>query len=403
MFKTSTKSIRRSNTLRVLQRIYASAPVTRPELTHSTGLSPATIANVVADLIKANIVVEDGFKDSDGGRPRAMLNINADYGVFVGVDIAETYIHFELFDLMLHNRCKIESPLSLSENQPAHVVDHVVRGINQLFLQSHTSDTQVLGVGISIPGLLEQVGGVSVFAPKWGSPNMLLARMLSERIDLPLYLDNPLKACAVAELWFGMGQQKSNLVTLIIGTGVGAGIILNSAVYRGATNSAGEWGHTTIVLDGRECRCGSHGCLEAYIGAPGILQNLRELAPDSPLLQTEDQTESIHGLANAVREGDPVAMHVIRTTARHLGAGIANIINVFNPEAVVIGGWVGMLLGPYLLPELEEFVAHYALEQPRKAATFQLCQINNNPVSLGMATLALEGYLAANDVKSVRA
>lgn len=402
MFNASTKAIRRSNSLKVLQRIYTSAPVSRQELTQFTGLSSATIANVVADLIKANIVVEDGFKDSDGGRPRAMLNINANYGIFVGVDIAETYIHFELFDLMLRNRCNIESPLSPLDSQPAHVIDHVVRGIDQLLLQSNTSDTHVLGVGVSIPGLLERVGGVSVFAPKWGLPNTLLAEMLTERIHLPLYLDNPLKACAVAELWFGMGQQTSNLVTLVIGTGVGAGIVINGSLYRGATNSAGEWGHTMIVLDGRECRCGRQGCLEAYVGAPGILQSLREIAPHSPLLQTEDQTESISELANAARQGDSTAMEVIRTTARYLGAGVANIINLFNPEAIVLGGWVGMLLGPYLLPELEQFVARYALEQPRKAATFQLCQITNNPVSLGMATLALEGYLATNNVKKVR-
>ncbi len=348
------------------------------------------------------IVVEDGFEESDGGRPRAMLNINANNGKFIGIDISETYVHFELFDLMLRHLCKIENPLHPSENQPEHVVEHVVKGIDQLLRQSGTLGADVLGVGISIPGLLERVGGVSVFAPKWGLPNMLLAEMLTQRIHLPLYLDNPLKACAVAELWFGKGRHAKNFVTLLIGTGVGAGIVINGSLYRGPTNSAGEWGHTTIVLDGRACRCGSQGCLEAYIGAPGILQNLREIAPHSPLLHTDDQTETIHALASAAHQGDPVAMKVIHTTAHYLGAGIANIINLFNPEAVVIGSWVGMQLGPYLLPELHQFVARYALEQPRKATTIQLCQINHNPVSLGMATLALEGYLATNDVKSVR-
>jgi predicted NBD/HSP70 family sugar kinase len=401
--KRTTRDIRRGNRLAVLQHIYASAPISRQELTESSGLSQATVANVVTDLLDIGIVIESGYADSQGGRPPAILGINATNGAFIGVDVAETYIHFELFDLRLVHQSTVEHTLPPEENQPYQIVDHLAHGLQELLRASGTSREKVLGVGISVPGLVERSGGVSVFAPNWAWQDVPLAVLLKERIDLPIYLDNPLKASAVAELWFGAGRGVQNLVTLNLGTGVGAGVIANGALYRGTTNSAGEWGHTTIVLDGRPCRCGSRGCLEAYVGAPGIIQTLRELAPGSPLLHPHDQTAAIAAIAAAARQGDPIATQVIHTTARYLGAGVANIINLFNPEVVVLGSWVGMQLGPALLPELHASVARYALSQPLGAATIQLCQLLHNPISMGAATFALEGFLAAAHTKIARA
>jgi len=403
VIKHTTRAIRQGNRLAVLQRIYAAAPVSRQEIAEYSGLSQATVANVVTDLLDLGIVVQAGSVDSQGGRPRAILGINASMGYFVGIDVAETYVHFELFDMMLHHCHTVEHALHPEENQPHQVVDHLARGLDELLRASATPRAKVLGVGVSVPGQVERLGGVSVFAPNWGWHDVPLAALLRERIDLPLYLDNPLKASAIAELWFGAGREFENVVTLNIGTGVGVGIILNGVLYRGATNSAGEWGHTAIVLDGRACRCESRGCLEAYVGALGIIQHLRELAPQSELLQADNQTATIAALAAAARQGDPVATQVIRTTVRYLGVGIANLINLFNPAVVVIGGWVGMQLGPYLLPDLPTAVARYALKHPLQAARMQLCQLRHNPVSMGAATFALEGFLATAAAKIARA
>ena len=256
MIKQTTRDIRRGNRLAVLRHIYAAAPVSRQMITAASGLSQATIANVVSELLELGIVVESGYEDSQGGRPRAILAINAANGVFIGVDIAETYIDFELFDLRLAHQFTIEHTLHAEENQPHQIVDHVAQGIHELLDCSGTPRDKVLGVGVSVPGIVERSGGVSVFAPNWDWHDVPFAALLKQRIELPIYLDNPLKACAVAEQWFGAGREVQHLVMLNLGTGVGAGIIANDALYRGATNSAGEWGHTAIVLDGRPCRCG---------------------------------------------------------------------------------------------------------------------------------------------------
>jgi glucokinase-like ROK family protein len=397
VIKQTTRDIRRTNRLAVLQHIYALAPVSRQQITDSSALSQATVANVVTDLIDMGLVRESGYVDSQGGRPRAMLSINSTSGFVIGIDIAETYIHFELFDLALQLKHAIEHMLHPQENQPQQVVTYLVQGIEQLIHEAQLDTAQILGIGISVPGLVEREGGVSAFAPNWGWRNVPLLAMLEQHISLPLYLDNPLKASAIAELWFGTGRWAKNLITLNIGTGVGAGIIINGALYRGATSSAGEWGHTSLVLDGRPCRCGSFGCVEAYIGAPGIIRTLRELAPQSPLLHDDDQTATITALAAAAGQGDAVALEVIRQTAKYMGAATANLINLFNPEVIVIGSWVGRRLGPYLLPEIQKEVARLALPQPLNAVTIQLCQLQQNRVSKGAATFALEGYLARVD------
>jgi predicted NBD/HSP70 family sugar kinase len=393
MVKHTITDIRRSNRLAVLRHIYAAETANRQLLTQHSGLSTATVANVVTDLIAAQIVVETGFEQSQVGRPRAILTVNPHSGYLIGIDIAETYIHFELFDLRLTFRHAVEHHLDPAENQPHQVVRHLVLGIAELLQAAGVPQAAVLGAGVSVPGLVEPSGGVSVFAPNWGWHDVPLLALLREYLDLPLYLDNPLKAIAVAQLWFGAGRGVDNVVVLNIGTGVGAGVIINGQLYRGAVNGAGEWGHTTLALDGRPCRCGSAGCIETYIGSPGIIQHLREIAPESPLLQAGDQMAVIDALAAGASQGDPAALATVGRTAHYLGAGVANLVNLFNPELIVIGGWVGKKLGPHLLPELRPVVARYALAQTLAAAQIELCALRHNPVSLGAATFALEGYL----------
>lgn len=388
-----TRDIRRNNQLSVLQRIYASSPISRQELTHTTDLSPATIANVVNDLLRAEIIVEASFVPSSGGRPRAMLEVRADSGAFIGIDIAETYIHFELFDMGLRYRETVERVVHPDENQPTVIVDFVVEGLEQIIEQSGLERPNVLGVGISVPGLVERSGGVSVFAPNWGWHNVPLADMLRERVNLPISLDNPLKVRATAELWFGAGRDRQNVITLNLGTGVGVGIIVHGMLYRGTTNSAGEWGHTTIVPNGRPCRCGNLGCVEAYVGAPGIIQTIHELAPRSVMLHEANQMATIDALAGAAHQDDPDARAVLEYTAFYLGIAVANLVNLFNPEVVTLGSWVGMRLGAALLPHLQPVVKRHALSQTVEAMTIQLCTLPRNPISIGAATLALEAYL----------
>ncbi|MDH6622649.1 putative NBD/HSP70 family sugar kinase [Streptomyces sp. LBL] len=254
---------------------------------------------------------------------------------------------------------------------------------------------QVLGVGVSIPGQVGPDGRASVFASNWNWRDVPLRDMLAERIPLPVHLDNPLRASTVAELWFGAARDRENVAVLTLGTGVGAGLAIRGTVYHGATNTAGEWGHTNLVIDGRQCRRGCVGCVEAYVGAPGIMHQLEEIAPDSPLLRPDDQTATINALAAALAAGDPVAEQVIAATGRYLGIAIANMVNLFNPQIIVLTGWVADSVGGHLIRHARATAERYALEEPWEGTEIALCAIDRNPVSLGAATLVMEGFLSA--------
>ncbi len=383
-----------ANRFRVLRQVIAGHMTSRRAIAAATDLSLATVAHLIGELIEAGVVVEAGFEDSGGGRPRGLLSANAHGGLLVGVDVAETYVHAELYTSALTVLAEAEEQLHPEENSPPQVVRHIVSCVRAVIESSKVDYDRVLGIGVSLPGQVEREGGVSVFAPNWNWHDEPLGAMLAAELDLPLYLDNPLKATTVAELWFGAGQGHEDVVVVTLGTGVGAGLAMGGSLYRGATNSAGEWGHTTLVLDGRLCHCGRRGCVETYVGAPGIMQNLRELAPTSPLLHPDDQTATIDALAAALAAGDPVAAKVVTETARYLGVAIADLINLVNPEVLVVSGWVATKLGEAFLPEVQAVVARHALSGPLEVVDIVLCPLVRNPVSLGAATFALEGFLA---------
>ncbi|MFQ3561532.1 ROK family transcriptional regulator [Streptomyces gramineus] len=391
--KHTSRDIRTANRYEVLRHIIAESPTSRQELASVTGLSLATVATLVGELLELRMITEVGFEDSAGGRPRGLVAVHASGGTLIGVDIAETYVHVELFDLALNVLARTEEDLRPGEHRPEQVVGHVAAAVDSVAARAGAAGGRVLGVGVSVPGQVDRDTGIAEYAPNWDWHDVPLLDLLSEHIAHPLHLDNPLRACAVAEQWFGAARGRGDTVVVNLGTGVGAGLALGGGLHRGVSNSAGEWGHTTLVLDGRPCHCGNRGCVETYVGAPGIMLNLREACPDSPLLRPDDQTATIEALARGVADGDPVAVRVVRDTARYIGAGVANLVNLLNPELVVLSSWVARRLGGPLLEEVREAVRLHALARPFAATEIVLSPIPSDPVCLGAATFALEGTL----------
>ncbi|TGA95778.1 ROK family protein [Streptomyces palmae] len=394
MVKRTAQDIRRRNRFDTLRCVYAApAPVSRQDIAAATGLSFATVANLVAELLEVEVLVEAGHEESGGGRPRARLAVNAERGVLLGIDVAETGIQAQLFDLSLTVLRSVELPLPGAKVAPADVVETIVTGVRELLASTGTPSSRVLGAGVSVPGLVEREGGVSVYSPYWSWRDVPLRALLAERLDTPLYLDNPLKASTVAEMWFGAGRDVDDLVVVTLRAGVGAGVAVDGALYRGATNSAGEWGHSCLVLGGRECRCGKEGCVEAYVSTSGVARTVRELSPDSPLLRDPDESAVVEAVARAQSQGDPVAVETITRTAHYLGTALADLFNLLNPQTLVVGGWLADRLGEPLLRHTREVVARQAAPQPPEAVRLQRSTVPDNPVSLGAATFALEGFL----------
>ena len=231
------------------------------------------------------------------------------------------------------------------------VADRIVGLVEGVILdameQNGSSRRDFIGIGVGAPGPLDREKGIVLVAPNLGWKDFPLRQRIQERLHLPTTLDNDANCATFGEWWQGAARGGRNVVGLTIGTGIGGGLILDGALYHGSSDMAGEIGHTTIDLNGRHCKCGNYGCLEAYASGPAIATRAREV------LVREEGESAIPAMVNgrldditaqivydAATNGDEIANEIVRDTARYLGAGVANLLNIFNPDIVVVAGGV---------------------------------------------------------------
>ncbi|MFD0447436.1 ROK family protein [Streptomyces indonesiensis] len=215
--------------------------------------------------------------------------------------------------------------------------------------------------------------------------------MLRTGTALPLHIDNGAEALGRAEMWFGAGRGVQHGVVALIGSGVSASVITHGSPYRGATDSAGEWGHTTVQAGGRRCRCGARGCLEAYVGAEAVLERYRRARRGRVTPGADD--ESAFAALLAAADTSSAAQRVLEEAAVYLAAGIANLVNLFNPQRIILGGWAGLMFGARMLPRIRETVAAQALRRPYAQTDIGLCGLGPHAVALGAAALPVRHFL----------
>jgi glucokinase len=229
------------------------------------------------------------------------------------------------------------------------VVDRIVRMIDtviaETIAQTGAKRDDMIGVGVGAPGPLDRERGIVVTTPNLGWTNFPLRDVISERSRLPVRIDNDANCATLGEWWLGAARGADNVIGMTIGTGIGGGVIIGGRLYHGASDVAGEIGHATIDITGRRCKCGNYGCLEAYASGPSIADRAREAisSDDCLMLKMAGGDASRITAATvyeAAKRGDDVALDVVRETSRFLGAGVANLLNIFNPDVVVICGGV---------------------------------------------------------------
>lgn len=404
MTRRTTRDVRLANRANVLYTLRREGPISRQDVAVRAGVSAATAANVVGQLLEEGVLGEAGQLPSNGGRPASLTGINPAYGVIVGIDLGETAVRLELFDLALQRTAEVEVPVGAEDRSADAIVELIAENVELLLAQSGTARERVLGLGVGVPGIVEDSGAAAlVHAPSIGWSGVPLQSLLEARTELPTVVSNGAKALGTAEAWFGAAGEDQDVVVCLIGTGVGASFLQQGKLYRGASASAGEWGHTTLVLDGDPCRCGAHGCLEAYVGAPAIAR--RWVAAGGAGGEREDghgDEEAIEHLALAAEAGDERALDVLRETARYLGAGVSDLVNLINPDRVVVGGWVGLRLGPLLLPLVRDAARGRALRPPFEQLTLDLCRLGPDAVALGAATMIVDRFFAAGGQREAR-
>jgi predicted NBD/HSP70 family sugar kinase len=390
---TTVRDLRKSNRSRALWQVFLNGPLTRQEVGTVAGLSPATVSNLVAALVAEGVVAEVGLEDSNGGRPRGLLQVNPHYGHVIGVDVGETAFLVELFDFGLRPLARHTSVTDLSVLDPDDAVGHIVTGIESVIAEAGVAVKSILGVGVAVPGLVEHRESAVVHGQSVGWDAVPLEAMLRGKTGLPILVDNGAKTLGQAERWFGAALGTENAVIVLLGIGVGMCFISNGEVYRGATSSAGEWGHTTVMVGGRACRCGAQGCLEAYVGAGGIAARYEELGGRHTVISPADLERRVAAIIGA-RDRDRAAAQVLDETVTYLAAGLADLVNLFNPERIVVGGWLGRALSNELLPEIRAAARRQALRLPFSGVEIVKADLGPDAVALGGATLPIGRLLS---------
>jgi glucokinase len=268
----------------------------------------------------------------------------------VGVDLGGTNIVVGALSEDGSRELAMRSEPTRSDQGADAVVDRMVRMIDTVIAETIAATgvkrDACLGVGVGAPGPLDRENGVVLTTPNLGWTNFPLRQVIAERVGLQATLDNDANCATLGEWWLGAARGARNVVGMTIGTGIGGGLILDGRLYHGGSDVAGEIGHTTIDVTGRRCKCGNYGCLEAYASGPSIAERAREAlqGDDDSLLSRMVDGDLARLTAatvyEAAKRGDDVARDVVRETARFLGTGIANLLNIFNPDVVVIAGGV---------------------------------------------------------------
>ncbi|MCA9978391.1 MAG: ROK family transcriptional regulator [Anaerolineales bacterium] len=382
-------SIRERNLSLVLNHIRQAGTVSRAALVRHTGLSAGTISSLVNILLENEFVHEAGPGKSSGGRRPILLQFNYKARYLLGIDMGATHILAVLMDLQ---GCVVASKQVRYDviNDPDGTISTIIQMAQDLLTQMELPPPIVIGMGITLPTPLagENLDRLTtIYFPAW--ENRDIRASILPHFNIPIYIENDANAGAIAEKWWGNGRDYSNLAYIKLGTGVGSGLILNNEIFRGNGGTAGEIGHTTIDPTGPTCRCGNQGCLEGMVGIPAIITEAQQrLRKDRPNWVSNTPL-TINSIIRAALSGDPTARSIIENAGSILGIGTANLVNVFNPGLVVLGGDL-VAAGDLLLNAVRATVIRRAMPKASSEVKITVSSLGDDAVAIGAATLAMQ-------------
>lgn len=306
----------------------------------------------------------------------------------IGLDLGGTNIKGALLDRNGNILFKKEVA-TLAQEGPEAVALRMAGLVSEFEAAAKTDGEEVIGVGIGIPGLPDQENGDVIFAPNLGWRNVPLVKLLKKTVTVPVLLENDANVAALGEQWRGAGRGSQNMIMITIGTGIGGGLIINGGLYSGTNGNAGEIGHTVIDPAGPLCTCGRQGCLETLTSAMAMKRMAEEAVARGEKTSLAEQKEiEARDVICAAREKDPIADKIVNSVAHYLGIGIANMINLFNPDTVVIGGGVSRA-GDILLNPLRDSTRKWSLDASCRVVKLALAELGNDAGCIGAGRLVL--------------
>ncbi|MGO4301915.1 ROK family transcriptional regulator [Leifsonia sp. RAF41] len=380
----SQGALRHLNQERLVEFLLANGPSTQAELARGTGLSTATVSNIVRDMATKGVVATSPVTSS--GRRALLVQLTDTGDIAVGVDFGRRHVRIVLttlgYDVLAEEQVALEPGYDV-----LGAVGEASTLLDRMLVEGGHDRESVLAVGVGIPGPIDRRTGTvlqGAILPEWVG---ITRRELEDVFGFPVVVDNDANLGALAEVTWGANRGERNLIFVKIGTGIGAGLILNGQPYYGFLGITGELGHTPVAEHGVICRCGNRGCLETVASTSVMLESLGRGAGRAA--STADILR--RGLAQ-----DPAVLRVVSDAGTAIGQAIGNIANVINPELVLIGGpLVG--LGDALLDPIRRGIQHNALPIIAGTTTVRVSSLGDRAESLGAAAIVIKGALAGND------
>lgn len=375
--------IRAINRSTILNTIKTHGAIPRAEIARLTGLSPATVSGIVTELIQENLVFEKEAGDSSGGRRPIMLAINPHGGCVVGIKVMEDHAIGALTDLEATPLGKQSYPLT--DTTPRAVAQALSELVSELLRTTDNPAPNLMGVGVGLAGIVDSGQGVVRQSPFFGWNDVPLRELIQNKVNVPVYIDNDVNTLAFAEKWFGAGRGIDDFLVVTIGRGIGLGIVVNGQFHHGTRGSAGELGHTVVHPGGELCACGKRGCLEMYVSEPAMLRQAAEAYHQGRLSSLPKNPEEMIALAN---EGETAIQEIFAHTGRLLGQSIANLINIFNPERILING-EGVRAGAWLFDPMRAAIDEHTMPSLRQDVSIFVEPLGDDAWARGAASLVL--------------
>ncbi|MDR3373397.1 MAG: ROK family protein [Ancalomicrobiaceae bacterium] len=381
------QEINRGLILWLLRRVRITS---RATLSKTSGLKQATITNIINEFINLGIVYETGIIEGNKGRRSIGVSLNTETPRVMGVRLTRHFFKVGLFDLHGTPESILVERIHATED-PHTIVGRMIETIRSVI--EAFPNRLILGIGVAIPGpYVRTEGTMTLMTERPGWEGIAIDKEIAEAVSLPVYLEHDAKAAALAEWWLAPARQEHETsVYVTAGQGIGAGIIIDGKLIRGALGLAGEIGHISISYEGRRCACGNRGCLEQYCSTIALSRYAEEgiaQYPDSPLAADR----SFPAILKAVGEGDELAVSIVKKAAWYLGFGLAGLVNSYNPHLIVIGDDMSQL-GQLFLDGIRAAVREHILPSIYHHLRIELSTFEVDSVLVGVSTLAVEQVL----------
>jgi N-acetylglucosamine repressor len=385
------KSLNRSLILNIIRE---KGPISRAEIAKITKLTPPTVSNLVKELLESKLVIESDLGESQGGRKPTMLVINAKEFYIIGIDVGTETLKGVIADLNANIVTKKSVPISRPITNEGFI-KLMKSCIRQLLEEGNIEYDKYIGIGIGMHGVVDVDTGTSLFAPNLQLRHIPLKEELEKEFNMLVKVENDARAMALGESWFGNGNGADDIVCVNVGSGIGAGVILNGKLFHGEHFISGEIGHMMIDIDGPKCNCGNYGCLQAFASGPAIAERAkREILLGKESLITEmvnGDLDTIDGkiVYDAALNGDALSIDILSEAGRYLGIGLTNIIHILNPKKIIIGGGVANANG-FVLESVKETIQKRCLTQSAKQTEILLSKLGADATAIGAVTLILQ-------------